>query len=228
VIPDEGLDEIDPVRVHRHLVSYGPWLVDYLLPDRGGQDISHNNVSTPCADFLIPIFDEWLMLDSCKPRVTLFWDIMRLILGGSGQSEVLGNRPQKFLFVETDGTFTALDVLRGIAPGCGSIDGNIFSTDLDELPLVARGVDGSLLRGELSPPTECNSCAELATCGGGYPPHRYRPGSELVHRSYWCADLLKLFGHIRRELCVSPEETALRRTAYLSRGRELRNESGNN
>jgi len=56
--------------------------------------------------------------------------------------------------------------------------------------VVARqlGLEG------LSP--TCQQCELVAVCGGGYYPHRYRPGSGFLNPSVYCSDLAVLISHI--------------------------------
>jgi uncharacterized protein len=80
---------------------------------------------------------------------------------------------------------------------------------------VARLSDlhrGAIFTG-LPVPTGCRGCPELSTCAGGYLPHRWSAARGFDNPSVWCADLLKLFGHIRDRLGVRAEETEQRRRA---------------
>ena len=62
-------------------------------------------------------------------------------------------------------------------------------------------------------PHACQTCPERDTCGGGYLPHRYSRQRGFDNPSVWCADLLKLFGHIRLRMKIPLGETELRRKA---------------
>jgi uncharacterized protein len=63
------------------------------------------------------------------------------------------------------------------------------------LPLVYQAVHEGF---PLSP--ICQACHEKDICGGGYLPHRYSRVSGFNNPSVWCADILKLIGHIRRKI----------------------------
>ena len=199
--------------VHRHLVQLGATSIDYLLPD-----FSHDTIGpvrerygpTPCADYLIPIFEEWWRNGTLDLKVKIFWNIAWMILGGESRIDMFGNRPLSFLFVETDGSIEGLDVLRVCKEGIAQTGLNVLTSDFREVAGVSALHRAAVFEGvPLS--AACASCPEGRTCGGGYLPHRYSAARGFDNPSVWCADLLKLFSHLRGRLDVSAEETALRR-----------------
>jgi uncharacterized protein len=204
----------DGAAAYRHLAALGPRSVNFLLPD-----YTHDTVGpvreafgpTPCADFLIPAFEEWWTTGSLDEiRVGLFWSISRLILGAESDVDLLGNMPLSFVFVETDGEIQPLDVLRVCGNAFNATGLNVRANDFRDLALqdslLATAVFGKVPRG-----SACHPCHERETCGGGYLPHRYSRARGFDNASVWCADLLNLFGHIRHRLGVDPAETARRR-----------------
>lgn len=212
----------DGLLTHSHLVALRPRSISYLLPDYthdwvGGVITRHGG--TPCADVLIPIFDEWWSNGTLDLRVDPFWSIARLVLGGESDLDLLGNRPLQFLFVETDGAIEGLDVLRQCYPGAAASGLNVLRDDFARVatcaPLLLRQ---SCFTG-VPTPTGCSSCPEGETCAGGYLPHRYSASRKFDNPSVWCADLLAMFRHIRMRLQVSPEETRLRRRALADNTR---------
>ena len=134
----------------------------------------------------------------------------RVILGGVSKQDLLGNHPLRFVFVETDGAIEALDVLRVCQPGITSTGLNVLRDDFRQIADVSPLHRSTIFTG-MPLPTKCQGCVERDTCGGGYLPHRYSQRRAFDNPSVWCADLLRLFGHIRRRLDVDAEETALRR-----------------
>ena len=75
-------------------------------------------------------------------------------------------------------------------------------------------------------PAACRGCVERDTCGGGYLPHRYSRDRGFDNPSVWCADLLRLFGHIRGRMAVDPAETAMRRQVLRELAQEPVNQVG--
>src|SRR5205823_1663861 len=105
----------DSLAIHRHFVNLGCKYICYLLPA-----FTHDTIHsirqqygmTPCADYLIPIFDEWWFNNTIDIRIREFWTISRLILGGPSDLDNFGNPPLRFITIETDGEIHGLDKLR--------------------------------------------------------------------------------------------------------------------
>jgi len=207
----------DGLRIHRFLMSLGVNRISYLLPDHSYEALPQAPQfygETPCADYLIPIFEDWWRNAEVDTRIGLFWSISRLILGGDDDSDIFGNRALQTVFVETDGGIEGLDVLRVCENGMSATGLNVMHDGFDRLRDVP--LHGPSIFSKLELPTDCRGCSEQNTCGGGYLPHRYSKQRLFDNRSIWCADILHLFGHIRGRLGVSPEGTAKRRELLVS------------
>ncbi len=214
----------DPLAIHHHFLSLEPATISYLLPSD-----THDTVGpvlkrfgpTPCADFLIPIFDEWWEMRRDGPAIREFWNLCRLVLGGSSRLEMLGNPPLRFVCIETDGSLQGLDKLRSCEDGLSDIGLNVHTADFSEIteasPFHAQAMAGLPL------PTGCAGCPESVTCAGGQLPNRYSSERAFDNPSVWCGDLLALFAHARERLGVSHEETDRRRAALarLRRAQQL-------
>lgn len=199
----------DPLMVHHHLLSLGCQNITYIFPD-----FTHDNIAavhrryglTPCADFLIPIFDDWWFNGTLEVVVKDLRNIARIILGGRSQIETFGNRPPLYVFVESDGDMEGLDCLRSCADGLARIALNVRDADFEEI-LQSHTMHRRAIFEGMPVPTGCHGCPEQETCAGGYLPHRYSASRGFDNPSVWCADILKIFAHLRRRLGVSFEET---------------------
>jgi uncharacterized protein len=205
----------DGVDVHRHFVSLGCESMSYLMPDYthdGIAPIRERYGATPCADFLIPIFDDWWFNSTINVRIRNFWDISRLILGGDTHVDALGNPPLGFVVVNSDGDIEGLDVLKACEDGLVKTGLNVRDADFGDIARTSL-LHARMVFGSLPLPQGCRSCPERHTCAGGYHPHRYSKARGFDNPSVWCGDLLRLFGHIRSRLDVPVEETYRRRAA---------------
>jgi uncharacterized protein len=205
----------DSVAIHRHIMSLGFPNINYLLPD-----FTHDTVveirrrwgPTPCADYLVPIFDEWWHHDTMDVRIPLFVAIARLVMGGRSNIDMVGNEPFGFVFIEPDGAIEDLDALRVCRQGMAGTGLNVFSNDVWDVAALSPLHRAAMFDG-METPRGCAGCQEEHTCSGGYLPHRWSSSSGFDNPSVWCTDLLRLFTHVRRRLDVDVEETALRRRA---------------
>lgn len=203
----------DSLSLHEHHVSLGCRRITYLLPD-----YTHDNVTairqlygpTPCADFLIPIFDHWWTKGTMELQIRDLWNIARIIMGGASRIETFGNRPPRYVFVESDGDIEGLDCLRSCKEGMAGMGLNVARNDFSDI-LDTNTMHADAIFHGVPLPQACQSCPERETCAGGYLPHRYSTARGFDNPSVWCADLLKLFAHIRLKLGVSVEETLERR-----------------
>ncbi|MGB8521609.1 MAG: radical SAM protein [Candidatus Acidiferrales bacterium] len=187
------------LRVYRFFRDLGITDMDFLLPD-----VSHDNKAkwygqhgpTPIADYLLPIFDEWMREDDPKVRIRAFNDLLRTMMGGRGVTDAFGNPQMGYLIIETDGSIEALDALRVCEGGIQLSGLNIEHDGFDDLerglPLVHNLVHHGI---PVSP--ICEQCPERKVCGGGYLPHRYSRATGFNNPSVWCADILKLLAHMQ-------------------------------
>jgi uncharacterized protein len=193
---------ISGAEVYRHFRLLGLRRLDFLFPD-----VSHDNKArfyghlgpTPVAGYLIPVFDAWMEEDDPDVSVRVLWGLLRQLLGGKATTDIFGNPRMGYLVVETDGSIEALDALRVCESGLGKSGLNVLRNSFDDLylglPLVHQVVHEGI---PMAP--QCRACPESRICGGGYLPHRYARANGFDNPSVWCADILKLLGHMRKHL----------------------------
>ncbi|MBX5187212.1 MULTISPECIES: radical SAM protein [unclassified Rhizobium] len=207
----------DPLEIHHHLLELGCTSLSYLLPD-----LTHDTIGTvreqfgptPCADFLIPIFDDWWFNSTLDVRIRNFWDIARAIMGGPSHVDALGNRPLRYLVVSCGGDIEGLDVLKACEDGMVKTGMNVLSDEFSALPQKSP-LHAEMVFGRMPLSKQCQSCVERDTCGGGYHPHRYSRANGFDNPSVWCADLMRLFTHIRARMEIDHSETNRRRSRLM-------------
>jgi uncharacterized protein len=192
----------DPLTIHRHLINeVGATNIDYLIPDQTHETIKwirSRYGPTPLADWLIPIFDEWWRKDSIRIRVRSFDKMIASVLPNKSPGDQIDSQALGYLVVETDGSIEGLDVLKICKPGLTETGLTVRSQEPVELALPS--FHRETVFGGMPLPQGCHGCPEAQTCAGGYLPHRYSLDRDFDNPSAWCADLLKLFSHVRSRL----------------------------
>ena len=207
----------DGLAVHRHFLELGADRINYLMPDHTYDTVGEVNDrygATPCADFLIPILEDWWFNETMDIQVTMFAEMARLVLGGDPRLGMFGNSALCFVFVESDGAIEGLDVLRVCGQGTAATGLDVFANDFEEIGAVSNLHAEAIFDG-MALPTGCRGCVEQATCAGGYLAHRYSQATAFDNPSVWCRDILALFGRFRELLEVTAGETALRRRVLV-------------
>ncbi|WP_261554211.1 FxsB family cyclophane-forming radical SAM/SPASM peptide maturase [Frankia tisae] len=190
--------ESDPVEVYESLLAWRPPAVDFLLPHGNWLARPPGRVAderdTPYADWLAALFDRWYSAPEHETDLRLFDEIIALLLGGRSRVETVGLTPSTVVVVETDGSIEQVDALKSAYHGAAStglhVNRDDFDAALHHPGIVARQIGAAAL-GE-----ECARCPVHQVCGGGYYPHRYRPGTGFRNRSVYCPDLFDLIMHI--------------------------------
>ena len=126
---------VDGLSVHEHLTEMGFKTISYLLPHFSHDAIAEVKAHfgpTPCADYLLPILNSWWTHGTIDQEIAVFWQMSRVVLGGSSLIDLFGNRLLSFVFVETDGSIAGLDTLKVAAHGLADTGLNVqvfvFST----------------------------------------------------------------------------------------------------
>jgi uncharacterized protein len=200
----------DPVPTYEALAAFGPPRIDFLLPHGTWAAPPPGRMpgapDSPYADWLIAVFDHWY--PKPRTRIRLFDEIMRLLLGGQSQTEVVGLTPSRMVVIETDGTIEQADTLKAAYHGAPQTGLHVSSDALDAALLLPEVAARQLGATSLSAP--CRACHIHRICGGGLYAHRYRPGNGFANPSVYCPDLFRLIGHIK-QVMQAEIDTALER-----------------
>jgi len=187
----------DPISTYEALVEFGPPKIDFLLPHGTWAAPPPERIpgdqATPYADWLITIFNYWY--PAARTRIRLFEEIIRLLLGRTSASEMVGLAPSSLLVIETDGAIEQADVLKAAYQGAPATGLHVTQHRLDDALLLPEVAARQLGKRALS--AECRACRIHRVCGGGFYAHRYRPGTGFANPSVYCPDLMRLIDHIR-------------------------------
>lgn len=198
--------EADPLSVYRYLSQFCPPTIDFTLPLN-----NHDNrppakllgSSTPYADWLIPIFDQWWS-SGAQIDIRMFSSIMRLVCGLNSSVESLGLGVVDLIVIEANGNIEGLDSLKSTFEGATQLSIDIFRQSFDDAarhPMVRLRQTG---KEQLC--DTCKSCPVVDVCGAGYLPHRYSAAQIYNNPSVYCLDLEKIIRHIHGVLATSVAE----------------------
>jgi len=212
----------DPVETYESLLAFEPPTLDFLLPHGTwsapppGRD--PGSVRTPYSDWLLAVFDRWYSAPAQETSIRLFEEIIRIMLGGSAGTELIGLRPSALVVVETDGSIKQVDSLSVAYQEAADLGLNVldhsFDAALDHPTTVARQIGLEALA------PACAACPVRQVCGGGFYPHRYRAGAGFRNPSVYCPDLLQTITRIRHR--VGNDLAALLAGTRASGGRSER------
>jgi uncharacterized protein len=206
--------QADPLGVFEFLASLTPPSIDFLLPHGNWSSPPPGKSSDPAsattyADWLIPIFDSWFEGNHADLAVRTFEEIIEYQLGGKGHLETLGLSPVSLICIAADGSIESVDTLKSVFPGAHKLDMNIYQHSFNDVlqhPMVQARQIGLQALCE-----KCVRCHLVATCGGGYFPHRWSNTDQFNNPSVYCADYIKLISHIQQRVAyeLSTETTAV-------------------
>ena len=192
----------NPVEVYEALKTTGTPGFDFLYRDGNYAHLPYGKArpdSTEYGTWMLGLLDHYLA-DPNPPRIRVIDDIMRLVLGGSGQKEGVGLNEYGILVIDTDGTVTRNDTLKGAYAGADRFvaEPSILTCDLSEQLNSAEFAEYFDLQIPTSP--TCQACPELGVCGGGMPTHRWSEEGGYANPTVFCADQKLLISDIRSRL----------------------------
>lgn len=200
----KDLSNIDPLQVYRHAMQYDPPALDFLLPHmhweslQPGMRTQDERDLTPYANFLKPIFDEWIKGDITRVRIRTFDSILQILRGGATSVESIGEsdptRPI-LLAINGDGGYEMVDTLSMVPGQVHKAGLNVLSHSFEQASAAITRKAKQLGMLSLSP--MCQGCPHRKECGGGYVTHRYSHGNLFDNPSTYCADLAALITHIK-------------------------------
>ena len=159
---------------------------DLLLPD--GNRLNPPQGWTgpgPYRRVLLSAFERWYAMGARAPHIRKFELMMGGLMGGKVFLDALGGDLRLLCVLESDGTIGVSDVTR-ICGGDYAHDVlNIFDHALDEHVHRYRIDEVQKVC------ATCRACPHLASCGGGYLPHRFN-GIHFDNTSIYCEALYAL------------------------------------
>lgn len=191
-----------PAAVYAHLTSLGAPSIDFLYRDGNHSVLPYGKIAAQSIEYgqwLEGILDCYLA-DPAPPKIRFLDDLIKLVLGGRGVKEGLGEMDYGILIVDTDGSITKNDTLKSTEPGADRFE-QAWSVHTHGFSEVVQSDEFARYH-EIQRPTasKCRSCTELSVCGGGMPLHRWSQDDGLNNPSVYCSDQLHIIGSIRNRL----------------------------
>ena len=187
--------EIDGGELVDWFVDNGFNSFDFLLPD--GNRLNPPQGWTgpePYKRFLLSAFERWYAMGSRAPRIRKFELMMGGLMGGKVFLDALGGDLRLLCVLESDGTIGVSDVTR--------ICGGEYANDV--LNIFDHALDEHVHRYRIDEVQQvcatCRACPHLASCGGGYLPHRFN-GIHFANPSIYCEALYALSDRMTQALC---------------------------
>ena len=189
--------------VYASLKATGAPSIDFLVRDGNHSRMPYGKASISSTEYghwLTEALDTYLS-DPTPPRVRLFDDMLRLIMGGHSCKEGIGTTDYGILVIETDGTISKNDTLKIAHNGADRFDQESWSILSDSFLDVVhnrRFSDYYLQQRPTAP--QCQVCPELHVCGGGMVAHRWSDDRAFDNPSVFCADQLMVISRMREWL----------------------------
>ena len=197
----------DPAEVYGFFKELGAPSVDFLYRDGNHSQLPYGKASFQSVEYgrwLSQLLDIYLA-DPTPIRIRLLDDMIKLILGGSGTKEGLGETDFGIVIIDTDGSVTKNDTLKSTFNGADRFHQQ-WSIHTHRLADIANSPEFTTYYTLQRPSApSCLSCSELAICGGGMPAYRWREENGYENPSVYCVDQLVLISHMRDRLAALME-----------------------
>jgi len=129
-------------------------------------------------------------------------EMLKLLMARSGRFGDRKEAEDAILIVETDGTLSKNDTLKGAYEGADRFN-KTWSVHYDSLVevLCSREFEEYCIA---QPPSSkaCLVCPDFGPCGGGTPAHRWAADNGFDNPSVFCADQRHLVAAMRRRLAL--------------------------
>ena len=190
----------DPDAVYTALKATGAPSIDFLVRDGNHDRLPYMKASvnsTEYGNWMVKLLDIYLS-DPEPPRVRIFDDMLRLILGGKAQKEGVGKTDYGILVIETDGRVSKNDTLKVAYNAADQFEAESWSILSDSLvDIVHSQTYADYYQQQRPTASACRACHEYNICGGGMVAHRWSDDRGFDNPSIFCADQLLLIRRMR-------------------------------
>ena len=210
----------EPEAVLDSLSEIAPPMLELTIPFG-----NHDNPPTTLpkryavGNWLCRAFDHWVNTPALSViRVRLLQDALEAIISEHSVSEWFPAVPPGYLVVATDGAYEGLDTLKVVGSEGRVLDLNVQDTNVADA-LIHPSI--MMRAGPEQLCDECQKCAIVKWCNGGYFPTRYGNDRGFKNPSVYCEDLKKFFSHAANWLLQHSQVPDFIRTRISQRLAEL-------
>ncbi|MEA5460949.1 radical SAM protein [Arcicella sp. LKC2W] len=192
---------LEPKDLYQQYKEKGIRNINVLLPDGTYDNLpfGHHFDDTVYGNWLIELFDNWFYdTDKNKPQISVFNQLIHLILGGDGIFDSWGGSGNVYLIIETNGDIEPQDSLKSCGDGFTKTHLNVQQNEFEDIfehQLFKKCLDSQQRLSK-----KCQSCEVVDVCNGGFITHRFSHLSGFDNPSIYCKDLEKLIRHISESI----------------------------
>lgn len=196
--------EFSGKEIYRHIVGLGFKKLDFLLPDMN-HNLQPSLSINKYADYLISVFDEWVLDNNPEIQVRKLKSMIIQLLGRRSltyASGIMIDDHIPLMSIRSDGTICSTDELVSTDPETILFTGKLVTnTSLKEV--IHSSNFKEIAIAQKVPPQKCSSCKWYKACGSGNLVHRFSNDKRFNNHSVYCEALQDIFTHIYQYLVIS-------------------------
>lgn len=181
--------------------------VNILLPDLNYANYqkfyNKHDGNLSYGDWLIELYKLW-KADSEKPKISMFNNIVEMILGSIKGDEMMGAVKSGAVCIESDGAIEIVDPLRICGNGFTRNSLNVYTNEIEDIASIQ--VFNLYYHSHDLLCDKCLNCQIVNVCGGGYFGHRFSYENGFDNPSIYCDDLRKIITFIQNDIFDSLPE----------------------
>jgi uncharacterized protein len=195
--------------IYKHIVGLGFKRLDFLLPDMN-HNLQPSFSITSYSNYLISIFDEWVLDNNPEIHVRKLKSMIRQLLGRKSltyASGIMSDDHIPLISIRSDGAICSTDELVSTDPNTVLFTGKyVADTSLKEV--IDSGNFREIAIAQKTAPQKCMSCKWYMACGAGNLVHRFSDDQRFNNHSIYCEALQDIYTHLYQHLVVSgvPED----------------------
>ena len=190
----------DPLETFDFIAQFEVPNIDFMLPLNNWENppIRTGADSVEYGEWYWKIYQAWIDGLYSHIDIRFLKNIITQLMGGQAIYEVMTLDPVGLLTINADGEIEAVDTVKSSASGLQKTGLDVFENSIDQA-LTSNMIQQRQI-GVNALSQKCQQCCYVATCAGGYYPHRYSQSNQFCNESVFCTDLYWLIEMISSDL----------------------------